>query len=109
MHSLDLGVIKPYCPPIEKYPSASSIASIGVSTQTGASPPTSTGQDLVVSSSEPLATDTSLSNPVSLPSSGADDLNADPGIPTPQVPPTKLVSKRALWGWLKHTEIKTSP
>ncbi|TGO33580.1 hypothetical protein BHYA_0238g00050 [Botrytis hyacinthi] len=67
------------------------------------------GYDLIISSSEPLATDTSLSNPASLASSGADDLNADPVIPAPQATPTKSGLHQALWGWLKHTEIRTSP
>ncbi|TGO09922.1 hypothetical protein BTUL_0150g00200 [Botrytis tulipae] len=67
------------------------------------------GYDLVMSSSEPPATDTSLNNPESLTSSGADDLNADPVILAPQVTPTKSGLHQALWGWLKDTEIRTSP
>ncbi|KAF7936116.1 uncharacterized protein EAE98_002335 [Botrytis deweyae] len=66
------------------------MASIEMSTHLGSRPSASAEQDLVVSASEPLATDTSLNNPASLPSSGADDLNADPG-------------------WLRHTEIRTTP
>ncbi|TGO85352.1 hypothetical protein BPOR_0405g00080 [Botrytis porri] len=85
------------------------MASIEMTTHSGSLPPTSAGQDLVVSSSEHLATDTSLSNPTSRASSGAAVLNVYPVFLAPRITPTKLVSKRALWGWLKHTEIKTSP
>ncbi|TGO19987.1 hypothetical protein BPAE_0324g00050 [Botrytis paeoniae] len=85
------------------------MASIEMPTHPGSLRSTPTGQDLVVFSSERLATDTSLSNPASLASSGTDDLNADLEIPAPYVAPTKSGSRRALWGWLKHTEIKTSP
>ncbi|KAF7950930.1 uncharacterized protein EAE97_002482 [Botrytis byssoidea] len=83
--------------------------SIDVSIQTEVRLPTLTGHNLVASSSKPPTTDTSLSNPESLTSSGADDLNADPVISAPQVTPTKLVLLQALWGWLKDTEIKSSP
>ncbi|TGO54940.1 hypothetical protein BCON_0099g00040 [Botryotinia convoluta] len=73
------------------------MASIEMSTHPGSLRPTSAGQDFVVSSSKSLATDTSLSNPASLASSGTHDLNADPEIPVPHVALTKSGSKRALW------------
>ncbi|KAF7928199.1 hypothetical protein BELL_0278g00080 [Botrytis elliptica] len=85
------------------------MASIEMSTHLGSRPSASAEQDLVVSASEPLATDTSLNNPASLPSSGADDLNADPVDPAPQATTTKLGLHQALWGWLRHTEIRTTP
>lgn len=85
------------------------MASIEMSTHLGSRSPTSIEQDLIVSSSEPLAINTSPSNPASLASSGPEDLNADPAISEPQVTPTKSGLHQTLWGWLKDTEIRTSP
>ncbi|KAM0140244.1 hypothetical protein ACHAO1_002474 [Botrytis cinerea] len=70
--------------------------------------PTSTEQDLVVSSSEPLATDTSLSNLTSLASIEMEDLPAATVDASTQTTPVKPVSKQTLWGWLRRTEIKSN-
>ncbi|KAM0148921.1 hypothetical protein ACHAPG_009715 [Botrytis cinerea] len=70
--------------------------------------PNSTEQDLVVSSSEPLATDTSLSNLTSLASIEMEDLPAATVDASTQTTPVKPVSKQTLWGWLRRTEIKSN-
>ncbi|TEY61172.1 hypothetical protein BOTCAL_0173g00050 [Botryotinia calthae] len=85
------------------------MALIGVSSHTGSLPPTSAGQDIVLSSSEPLATDASLNNPTSLASIEMEDLEAGLANSAPQNTPGKPDSKQSLLGWLEHTEIKSSP
>ncbi|KAK8901595.1 hypothetical protein QC760_010026 [Botrytis cinerea] len=84
------------------------IASIEMSTHPRPLRPTSTEQDLVVSSSEPLATDTSLSNLTSLASIEMEDLPAATVDASTQTTPVKPVSKQTLWGWLRRTEIKSN-
>ncbi|CCD52313.1 hypothetical protein BofuT4_P081080.1 [Botrytis cinerea T4] len=84
------------------------IVSIEISTHPRPLPPTSTEQDLVVSSSEPLTTDTSLSNLTSLASIEMEDLPAATVDASTQTTPVKPVSKQTLWGWLRRTEIKSN-